>query len=89
MPNSSTSSRRKTTRLDLVALRVNAGHSRESLSLKTGLGRETIRMAEAGWLPTPRVQFAIAAAYGLKPLELWPIESQRRLSPVKRKAVAA
>lgn len=64
--------------LELIALRVNRGHSRGTLSQATGIGRETIRMAEAGWVPTPRVQFAIAKALDTTPLVLWPIERQRR-----------
>jgi lambda repressor-like predicted transcriptional regulator len=62
--------------LELIARRVNAGLSREMLGLRAGIGRETIRMAESGFLPTPRVQFAIATALGLSPLDLWPIERQ-------------
>lgn len=61
---------------ELIALRVNAGLSREMLGYKADVGRETIRMAEAGFLPTPRVQFAIAKALDTTPLELWPIELQ-------------
>lgn len=71
-------SKRRTTHLELIALRVNAGYSRETLSYRVGVGRETIRLAEAGWTPTPRVQFAIAQEFGLHPLDLWPIETQRR-----------
>lgn len=61
----------------LTALRVNEGLSREDLALRAGVSRETVRLAEAGFLPTPRVQFAIAAAFGKRPLDLWPIERQR------------
>lgn len=60
----------------LKALRVNAGLSRESLAFKTGVSRETIRLAESGYLPTPRVQFALAAAFDMRPLDIWPIERQ-------------
>ncbi len=74
--------------MDLIALRVNAGLSREAMAYRVGLGRETIRMAEAGFTPTPRVQFTIAKSFGMLPLDLWPIEAQARPS-VKRTAVAA
>lgn len=80
MPSLSGTSRRPQRRTqrntELIALRVNAGLSREMLGLKAGVGRETIRMAEAGFLPTPRVQFALAKALGSRPLDLWPIERQ-------------
>lgn len=46
------------------------------LAYKTGISRETIRLAEAGYLPTPRVQFALAAAFDKQPLDIWPIERQ-------------
>lgn len=48
------------------------------LSLRAGVGRETIRLAESGFIPTPRVQFALAKALDSTPLALWPIEAQRR-----------
>jgi len=63
--------------LDLIALRTNAGLSREMLSFRAGVGRETIRLAESGFVPTVRVQFAIAQALGKQPLDLWPIETQK------------
>lgn len=72
--------RRKAPNLQLIGLRVNAGLSRETLALRAGIGRETVRIAETGFTPTPRVQFAIAKALGMHPLDLWPIESQRRPS---------
>jgi len=68
---------RKSPHLDLIALRVDAGLSREQLAYRTGISRETIRIAEAGFLPTPRVQFALARAFNKTPLDLWPIERQR------------
>lgn len=80
MPSPSGTSRRPQRRTqrntELIALRVNAGLSREMLGLKAGVGRETIRMAEAGFLPTPRVQYALAKALATEPLKLWPIERQ-------------
>lgn len=61
----------------LISLRINDGLSRDDLALRAGVSRETVRLAEAGFLPTPRVQFALAAAFGRRPLDLWPIERQR------------
>jgi lambda repressor-like predicted transcriptional regulator len=70
--------RRKTAHVALMSLRINAGLSRADLALRAGIGRETLRLAESGFVPTPRVQFAIAHALGSTPLELWPIEVQPR-----------
>lgn len=69
--------RRRAPHLTLLGLRINAGLSREALAYRTGLSRETIRLAEDGFVPSPRTQFAIAGAFDLRPLDLWPIESQR------------
>lgn len=71
------SHKRRAPHLLLIAARVNAGLSREQLGYRANVSRETIRMAEAGFLPTPRVQFALAAAFGKLPLDFWPIERQR------------
>lgn len=90
------SRRRRSPNLKLIELRVNAGLSREQLARKTGLGRETIRIAEAGFVPTPRVQFALARAFPLDerdaatlgrethlPLDIWPLEDQPRPSTAR------
>jgi transcriptional regulator with XRE-family HTH domain len=69
---------RRTRHTRLLELRINAGWSRVDLALKAGVGRETVRLAELGSIPTPRVQMAIASAFDLRPLDLWPIERQRR-----------
>lgn len=73
----------------LSALRINAGLSREALAEKARIGRETVRLAEAGFVPTPRIQFAIASVFEhptrrdaagrpttLLPLDIWPLEVQ-------------
>lgn len=78
--------RRRHPNLALIGLRVNAGLSREMLALRIGLGRETIRLAEAGYVPTPRVQFALANAFGCSPLDIWPIEHQRRPQAIRKAA---
>lgn len=69
---------RKRPHLGLMSLRINAGLSRADLALRSGVGRETLRLAEAGFLPTPRVQYAIAHALDTTPLDLWPIQVQHR-----------
>ena len=63
----------------LYALRLNAGLSRQALGARVGVSVEAIRLAELGFVPGPRVQFAIASAFGLTPLELWPLERQKAL----------
>ena len=62
-----------------MGLRLNEGLSRDDLARRSGVSRETIRFAEAGFVPTARVQFALAAAFGLRPLDLWPIDCQREI----------
>jgi hypothetical protein len=51
--------------------------SPNGLAYRAGVSGKTVRMAEAGWLPTPRVQFQIAGVFSMTPLELWPMERQR------------
>lgn len=71
----------------LVGLRVNAGLGRRDLGRRIGVSAEAIRLAELGFVPSVRVQFALATEFGLRPLDLWPIESQK--VPVKRQKVTA
>jgi len=61
----------------LQELRINAGLAPSDLAYRAGTSSKTIRMVEAGWVPGPRIQFAIANVFGLRPLDLWPIERQR------------
>jgi DNA-binding XRE family transcriptional regulator len=60
--------------LRLKGLRINAGLSPNDLAYRAGMTGKTVRMAEAGFVPGPRVQFAIAAQFGLLPLDLWPLD---------------
>ena len=69
--------RRRNPHLTLIGLRVNAGLSREDFGRRIGVSRETIRLAEDGFVPSVRVQFAIAGEFNMRPLDLWPIERQR------------
>jgi DNA-binding XRE family transcriptional regulator len=62
--------------LELIGLRINEGLSREQLALRANTSRETIRLAETGVVPGPRIQKAIAGVFGKRPLDLWPIETQ-------------
>jgi transcriptional regulator with XRE-family HTH domain len=68
---------RARTHVALISLRVNEGLSREALAYRAGISKETVRLAEAGFVPTPRVQFALAGVFGMRPLDLWPIETQK------------
>lgn len=68
---------RRSPHLELMSLRINEGLSREQLGWRSGVSREAIRLAEAGFLPGPRVQAAIARSFKLRPLDLWPIDRQR------------
>ena len=61
-----------------MALRLNEGLSPNALGYRAGVSGNTIRLAEAGFRPLPRTQFAIAEVFGLKPLDLWPLEEQQR-----------
>lgn len=58
----------------LMGLRINAGLSPNDLAYRAGVTGKTVRMVEAGFVPGPRVQFAIAAQFGLRPLDLWPMD---------------
>ena len=71
-----TTRHRKQPHRQLYGLRINEGLSRHDLGLRIGVSAETLRLVEAGFVPTPRIQFLIAEAFGLRPLDLWPIERQ-------------
>lgn len=77
LPAMATTRQRKQPHRELYALRIGQGLSREDLSRRIGVSRETIRLAELGFVPTARVQFALAQEFGTSPLALWPIERQR------------
>lgn len=55
--------------------RINAGMSPNELAYRAGVSANTVRLAEKGHVPTPRVQFAIAQVFGATPLDLWPLHS--------------
>jgi lambda repressor-like predicted transcriptional regulator len=57
---------------------VNAGMSPNDLAFRAGVSGKTIRLAEAGWIPSPRVQFQVAAVFDLRPLDLWPFDRDRQ-----------
>lgn len=50
------------------------------LAYRAGVSDKTIRMAECGFVPGPRIQFSIAGVFGLQPTDLFPIGTQRRVA---------
>lgn len=62
----------------LLELRLNAGMSPNDLAYRAGVSGKTIRLAETGFIPSPRTQFAIAEVFDLQPLDLWPIQRGRQ-----------
>jgi DNA-binding XRE family transcriptional regulator len=60
----------------LQELRINAGLSPNDLAYRAGVSGKTVRLAEAGYVPSPRVQYAIARIFELQPLDLWPLDRQ-------------
>lgn len=73
-----TESRRKAPNRRLMELRINEGMSPNDLGYRAGVSGKTVRMAEQGFLPGPRVQHAIASVFGLQPTEIWPLQVQVR-----------
>lgn len=61
----------------LQELRINAGLSTTDLAYRAGTSAKTIRLAEKGYVPGPRLQFQIAQVFELLPLDLWPLERQK------------
>ena len=61
----------------LQELRINAGLSQNDLARVTGTSAQTIRLAERGFVPGPRIQFAIADYFGKRPLDIWPLSQQK------------
>jgi|1186.fasta_scaffold307809_2 DNA-binding XRE family transcriptional regulator len=77
MARTSQHKRRREQNKRLQALRINEGLTRDDLARRTGVSRESIRLAELGFVPGPRIQFALADAFHLRPLDIWPLERQR------------
>lgn len=73
-----TEARRRAPNRRLMELRINEGLSPNDLGLRAGVDGKTVRLAEAGYLPTPRVQLAIASVFDLQPTDIWPLQTQVR-----------
>jgi DNA-binding XRE family transcriptional regulator len=65
----------------LRSLRLDRGMSPEQLGWSTGVSGHTIRRIERlGAVPTPRVQYALAKFFDLRPTELWQIDRRRAVA---------
>lgn len=62
----------------LQQLRIDRGMSPNDLGYVSGVSGKTIRYVEAGHVPSPRVQFAIAQTFDLLPSDLWPLHTTAR-----------
>lgn len=61
----------------LIERRINKGLSPVDLADRALVSPKTVRMAEAGFTPGPRIQLQIARVFDADPLELWPMERQK------------
>ncbi len=51
--------------------------SPNELAYRAGVSANTVRLAESGHVPTPRIQFAVAQVFDLLPLDLFPLRHGR------------
>lgn len=56
----------------LREMRLNEGHTPESLGHEIGVSGRTIRRIEDGHRPTVRTMFLLANHFGLQVTDLWP-----------------
>lgn len=72
----------------LIEARINRGLTRQALADRTQVSPESIRLAELGFTPGPRIQFALAQEFDMTPTDLWPFESQKVQRAARRKVAA-
>lgn len=72
--------KRKQPNRNLIEMRLNKGLTPNQVAYLTGLTGPTVRLAESGHVPSPRVQLALADFYGRKVVDLWPLEVQKELA---------
>lgn len=73
--------KRKLPNRKLIGMRLNKGLTPNQVAYATGLTGPTVRLAEKGHVPTPRVQFALTQFYGCEDItEIWPLESQKEMA---------
>lgn len=70
---------RKSPQRHLLELSINHGMAANDLARESGVSGNTVRAALRGTPPGPRAQLAISSVFGLEPLDIWPIDVQRRL----------
>jgi transcriptional regulator with XRE-family HTH domain len=73
---------KKSRNLTLVGLRLNRGLSPKELAELAGVSAETIRIAERGHIPSPRVMFALADFFDVEVLHIWPLKGSERKSVI-------
>jgi len=62
----------------LRSLRIDRGLSPETLGYAVGISGHTVRRIEReGVVPTPRIQFALAQFFELRPTEIWALDQGR------------
>lgn len=72
---------RKQPNRKLIEYRLNKDLTPNQVAYATGLTGPTIRLAERGHIPSPRVQLALADFYGVeRVVDLWPLETQKELA---------
>lgn len=64
--------------LTLVGLRLNKGLSVKELAKLSGVSAETIRLAEKGHIPGPRVMFALADFLDVQVLDIWKLKGEKK-----------
>lgn len=63
--------------INLRAERINRGLSLDDLAERTGVAKSTLaRVERRESIPSPRVQYAIATHFGLRPTDVWPLEQE-------------
>ena len=67
---------RRAPNLRLTELRLNRGLSANDLGRLANVAGKTVRLAEDGHIPTPRIQYAIAAVFEKQPTDIWPLFDQ-------------
>ena len=74
------------TNREFFTLMVKKGMSPRALARKSGVSHKTIELVIDGWIPSARVQGALATQLGVDPDELWSIEAQLRIRAAKKRA---
>lgn len=74
------SSRRRAPNRKLQILRINEGLSPNALAYRAGVSGNTVRAAERGEWVSEHSQKAIAEVFAVDPIEIFPLETQRRFA---------